>query len=388
MTAQVRNVSRAMLVAVGLVTALLTSPKESSAVPAFSREHNIPCTVCHSAFPKLNQFGIDFKQRGYRMPGDEGKPIWTKPIPLGGLVDLRYEYTMTQPEGAQHVRESALVLDEAALHSGGSLGPRLSYFLEIEGEEGKDFETEVAFAIVDDILPGSLVNLLVGQGHVDVPYLSEPRRLTLAHYLAQIQPEHRGVSLHPMPGVEINGVHPVGFRYAVGARNRSEAFISTDGDTNRLGSFYGWAAQTFAGQTVGLFSSYDRVGDEALNEDDRAAAVGANLDLHLPGEVTLAGAYYWYGEGKQAHGGTGERAQSGLVELISPPLFNLVGVARFDFHDTRESPAIERQYVVSLLYYLLPNVRTVAEYSRRDARDELDVEEDEDRVHAALVLGF
>jgi hypothetical protein len=37
-------------------------------MPAFARQYNISCVVCHSAFPKLNAFGEQFAADNYRMP--------------------------------------------------------------------------------------------------------------------------------------------------------------------------------------------------------------------------------------------------------------------------------------------------------------------------------
>lgn len=38
------------------------------AMPAFARQYNISCVVCHDAFPKLNAFGEKFAADNYRMP--------------------------------------------------------------------------------------------------------------------------------------------------------------------------------------------------------------------------------------------------------------------------------------------------------------------------------
>ena len=37
-------------------------------MPAFARQYNVSCVVCHDAFPKLNGFGEQFAAMNYRMP--------------------------------------------------------------------------------------------------------------------------------------------------------------------------------------------------------------------------------------------------------------------------------------------------------------------------------
>ena len=59
-------------------------PNRADAIPAFARQVNAACVMCHTGFPKLNAFGFLFKQNGYRMPGtgEEGKFLWQQPLPL------------------------------------------------------------------------------------------------------------------------------------------------------------------------------------------------------------------------------------------------------------------------------------------------------------------
>ncbi|MEI6805838.1 MAG: hypothetical protein WCK49_04960 [Myxococcaceae bacterium] len=42
------------------------------AIPAFARKFNVTCTTCHTAFPMLNKTGRTFKERGYRLPDEDG----------------------------------------------------------------------------------------------------------------------------------------------------------------------------------------------------------------------------------------------------------------------------------------------------------------------------
>lgn len=47
---------------------LLSCIQDVGAMPAFARQYNISCAVCHDAFPKLNAFGHKFAADNYRLP--------------------------------------------------------------------------------------------------------------------------------------------------------------------------------------------------------------------------------------------------------------------------------------------------------------------------------
>ena len=46
-----------------------TALENADAIPPFARKYQTACTTCHTAFPKLNPFGMAFRATGYRMPG-------------------------------------------------------------------------------------------------------------------------------------------------------------------------------------------------------------------------------------------------------------------------------------------------------------------------------
>src|SRR5664280_680425 len=49
------------------------------AVPAFARKYGLPCSACHEAWPKLNNFGQVFKDNGYQLMNDRDAPIYQNP---------------------------------------------------------------------------------------------------------------------------------------------------------------------------------------------------------------------------------------------------------------------------------------------------------------------
>ena len=48
------------------------APRRAETLPLFARKYSFQCTQCHIAFPKLNAFGMAFKQNGYRLAGTKG----------------------------------------------------------------------------------------------------------------------------------------------------------------------------------------------------------------------------------------------------------------------------------------------------------------------------
>src|SRR2546423_14937322 len=49
------------------------------AIPAFARKYGMPCSGCHEAWPKLNNFGQTFKDNGYQLMNDRDAPIFQQP---------------------------------------------------------------------------------------------------------------------------------------------------------------------------------------------------------------------------------------------------------------------------------------------------------------------
>jgi len=73
--------------------AALLAPQPAAAIPIFAQRYNLRCDACHSVLPELNQFGNEFRNRGYRLDG----------VPKHGttLVALREQvgYTPTPTDG-------------------------------------------------------------------------------------------------------------------------------------------------------------------------------------------------------------------------------------------------------------------------------------------------
>ncbi|MDR4474053.1 MAG: hypothetical protein MRJ92_15880 [Nitrospira sp.] len=51
--------------------------QQAEAIPAFARKYDFKCNVCHvPGFPKLNDFGNLFRDRGYQLGSDADSPVY------------------------------------------------------------------------------------------------------------------------------------------------------------------------------------------------------------------------------------------------------------------------------------------------------------------------
>lgn len=80
-----------LLMLVVLAAVVLSSAQRAAAIPVFSREHGLKCSDCHTPFPLLNEFGMEFKQRGFRLPDENGKYPWElKSLPVSVIGIMQY----------------------------------------------------------------------------------------------------------------------------------------------------------------------------------------------------------------------------------------------------------------------------------------------------------
>ena len=56
-----------------LIALPLVIPAPGQAIPAFARKYGFNCMMCHTAYPKLNDWGQRYRDNGYQLPGQEGK---------------------------------------------------------------------------------------------------------------------------------------------------------------------------------------------------------------------------------------------------------------------------------------------------------------------------
>jgi len=362
------------IVAVGLAffvgTLFIMSylPGAAEAIPSFSRQYGAKCTVCHLQFPKLKEHGIAFKNRGYRKEDEKGEFIWDgKAFPVGAFARVQY-INKEEREPGSVVREGKVEFDELEAFAAGTLAPRISFFV-----DGIFAGGEKPFIQFDDILPDSALNLKAGVYNVDNYFLSNPRRLTRTKYLAQTTSDREDTVTFVNEGVEVNGQFiDQGFRYVLGVGNDN-----TEGSDHAFGNhFFALINQNILGHTVSLVYRRDRAGNSIDNRTppdtvDDTHTIGGSVEFNLFRKLIVdAAVYQFYGGDSLAYSVNGNprdyEVTSGTAEAIYQFTNQWLALARYDWHDTNDSPAFEEQYVGSIQYHPIANVKINLEYSNKD----------------------
>jgi len=348
------------------------------AMPSFARATHQPCTTCHVQFPKPNEFGKAFKQRGYRLPDQEGTYVWDQTdVPMSGMVALTYERADQGTAGTTGTADRR-ALDFAAA---GTLGPTVSFHLDYgfetetytdSGADTVDVSTAVpgaTFLIFNDLLPDSRLNLKAGVMDNDFMYLSSPRRTTFADYLSPVTLDHTGIEANGMAG---------DLRYAVGFGD--DEMVGVSGVSNNLRGGYGWATYSVAGQTVGARLYAAQAGSSPA-ADGTHTQWEVNADPH-GGPPNLMLGYYTQ---DNVDGVTDDKRTNFLAEVVVPAARQVLVTGRYEMQDTKvggvSTPGTDTLEVANVSYYILPNISISAEFSALD-------EEESNAKENKVTLGF
>lgn len=284
--------------------------EQALAIPAFARKYNFPCSVCHlPSFPKLNDFGNMFRDRGYQLLGEQDLPTsehltngyW--PVSLRTTVGYQYANLRKVGDGipgdpASNIAIGSFGFTGLDILSFGILARDISFGVVLtpglasagfdSGSTESDSNLEAAFLKLDNLFHSDyLLNLKVGKYELDLPF-SEKRSPTINtpfvmyHYMAgtpyttvlaspgllltQAYPNPNDFALGDNhPGLELAGIKATPgdgfFRYSLNALSNSDVNTGGTGGGRKL-NFYGHATQSFAGygvvsgQRIGVFGAY------------------------------------------------------------------------------------------------------------------------------------
>ena len=106
-------------------------PTPAGAVPVFARKYGLNCTNCHSAFPRLNDWGQRFRANGYRLPGreNEEKTVLEGPAPFAMRTELRLHARVASTHVPDTVDRSGFRLTGLDILSAGVIAPHIGYLL-------------------------------------------------------------------------------------------------------------------------------------------------------------------------------------------------------------------------------------------------------------------
>jgi len=264
------------LSAIVLLGITLTTAEVSRAIPAFARKYGFNCNMCHTAFPKLNDFGQRIRDNGYQIPGQEGgeKNVFqiAPPIALRTSTGL-----MAAHAPSEKGTTSGFRLNGLDLLSAGVMHKNISFLLiytpridepsaDYAGSGGASDPSqpgalESANIVFSNLLEGAM-NLRLGRFEPAYHAFSSKR----SFYLIQTYevysfttPNNDFVFDDNQVGAELTGHFRRGFKYATGVINGTGA----NPDNNSAKDLYVNLLQTFgrgdgqgAGQRVGAFAYY------------------------------------------------------------------------------------------------------------------------------------
>lgn len=380
-------------------------PKDSQAIPAFARQAKMDCITCHYQYPKLNEFGIMFKNNGYRMPGIvSGKNVWDfENIPLAAIIRAQGETTWGNPDD-----ETKLATEHLEIILATAIGDHFSVFAALEQEKGE----EVRFSgnLSADNLTGVLgqLNIKVGN-HVAMEWdnYSQMRRILTTNYLAMdtvgtlmmhgpegfageaasVEAFGQFISDGPMPTI----------RYKFAIHNVED--LNEDRASN-IGGAYSFVTLSF-GQgkvLVGLMADYTlepegmaMAGDGHAVWDDTLATpaavqhmpmgntlntdvvrVGANVEVNIDKAAILLA---WNYQNRNENGMTGAanfREDAEVHNFMAELLYQLTSKILLGVREDyvmAEQGSLDgemNRFTVGVYNYIMPNVKIGAEFENEE----------------------
>jgi hypothetical protein len=112
--------------------------RTTAAIPSFSRQTNLGCNVCHTAFPMLTSFGRLFKLNAYTLTGlqtigaggDVSPSLKINLIPpVSTMLQTSFTHIATAQPGTQN--GNVEFPQELSVFFGEAISPRLGTFIQI-----------------------------------------------------------------------------------------------------------------------------------------------------------------------------------------------------------------------------------------------------------------
>jgi hypothetical protein len=332
-----------------VLAALLAAP--ASAIPVFARKYGFNCTMCHSAMPRLNDFGQRYRMNGYHLPGREAQERTVldvqAPVALrtsAGLGSTHYD------EAAGQADETDFAVNGLDLLSAGVLGRNIGYQIvytpQIAGQRGvaaQDGRLEMASVVFRALGGSSWANLRVGRFEPAYVVSSVKRQLTVATPAVYDAAAPNGIAFsETQSGVELSGWGRQPVRYAVGVVGGGESAHSGDAP----GDVYGrlaWIVGAGEGQTAGHRLGVTGYAGQARAEENGARKsfwrAGPDVSLNA-GLANLTAQWIFARDPGGSWGTTDDMDWSGgLVEASILPVTNLVLFGRYDRLDAPDDLA-------------------------------------------------
>jgi hypothetical protein len=308
----------------GFVT-ILAAADTASAIPAFQRRYGVECHFCHDGYPKLNQNGQRFKERGFRMaqedPFDVGE--WAKTVPLS--VRAMGNHTFIEDvDGVTFAFFKGI--------TAGNLGSRVSYWVDDglfwqdlpdDAPEDSDSFTHTkpdnAWGRIELVQNGKFY-LKGGRFELDLPFTQArtPQLFGYDIYTTNTGEEYDAIGLY-QEGAEVGGTLPGDARWSaavVKGRNAPGASDINEEAGNFDANLYLRASKRFTRNRIGAFAYFGRnklpVDSANVIEND-LLRLGADADVRA-GKLNVYGVFM-YGRNSDAFGiGVEQSFTGGFVQ--------------------------------------------------------------------------
>jgi hypothetical protein len=396
---KIRHVLPFAALAALVLTALWPTP--SGAVPVFARKYGLNCTNCHSAFPRLNDWGQRFRANGYQLPGreNEEKTVLEGPAP----VALRTTFGFTSESFdnvSGMVDQSGFKLVGLDLLSAGVIAPHIGYLFvfppQIAASRGvaeQEGTLEMA-SIMFSNLGSPWLNVRAGRFEPAYAAFSVKRHLSITPYEIYDYAFPGGSPFsETQEGFEVTG-HGGGFAYATGWLNGSATNQPNDGPADVYGRAT-WTLGAGEGQTAGQrFGATGYLGSARPEEGpgDRQTFSRLGLDASLNWrQWNLAAQWLTATDDRSLWGDTDDDVDwSGwFTELTWQPVVECLAFARYDAVATPDAVNQDiTRWTGGARYYFADNLALHLEYSRRVTDEPGDDDPTEDLAAARLDIAF
>jgi hypothetical protein len=197
---------------------LLAVCRPAWGIPAFARKYGLRCSSCHEGWPKLNNFGLAFKDNGYQLMNDRDSPIWQNPsyFPVSFRMTPQWRRENNNRMAVDHipgdatsglveqsVSTSGFDLSGLDLWSAGTLSKNVSFIALPAFDSDGTFGFEAAWVRFDNLFKSPWLNLKFGKHELDTP-VSEKRFLALTETGGYFQ------LYHFTPSADINSFAGIG----------------------------------------------------------------------------------------------------------------------------------------------------------------------------------
>jgi hypothetical protein len=278
--------------------AFLAVADTASAIPAFARRYGVACHFCHDGFPKLNNNGQRFKERGFRMAQEDPFDVdaWLKSVPIAVRPQGRHTF-IEDADGFNYFFAKGI--------SAGNLGSRFAYWID-DGVFVDSISDDWTHTKVDngygriEILKSGKLYLKGGRFELDLPFTQArtPHLFSYDIYAVNAGAERDSIADYQQ-GVEVGGTLPgpdVHWSAAVVQGRNSDSMKALSDDVGAFdANVFLRVAKRVEKHRIGAFSYIGR-SDLALSPsivwEDKLLRVGADADLHFD-KLNLYGVFMY-----------------------------------------------------------------------------------------------